>query len=196
MDPVKVVIFVVAFLLLLLVGRMLSVTEEKIRPDQAPQPIPLQPAPGDVKTENELLGSSPIAGADLPFPIRLPELEMDDDGKYNRPEFLNYHFATIDLLLGPSDPGCFFDEFFVQTRNPQDQHVGTYKYLVATPAGLQRAMDEERQPVMYLEDQVVIVARWDLMLILNTAVQEIIKSYRGWQTYSEEHALPETDGPA
>ena len=34
-------------------------------------------------------------------PYSLPELKQDDDGKYNRPEFLNYHFAEIDLLDGP-----------------------------------------------------------------------------------------------
>ena len=118
---------------------------------------------------------------------------MDDDGRFNRPEFLNYHFATIDLLQGPADRRCFFDEFLVETRNPKDEHIGHYKYLVATPAGLQRAMDEERQSSLYLEDQIIIVAQWDLTLIVNTAVQEIIKSYQGWQTNPEEHALPESD---
>ncbi|MBZ5506913.1 MAG: hypothetical protein LAO78_15770 [Acidobacteriia bacterium] len=193
MDPVKVIIFVGAFLLLLLLGRKLSAASE-IRPTAPPEPVPLQPATNNVKKENEVLAPSPVVGADLPFPVRLPELEMDDDGKFNRPEFLNYHFATIDLLQGPSNPKSFFDEFFVETRNPEDQHIGTYKYLVATPAGLQRAMDEERLPVMYLENQVIIVAQWDLTLILNAAVQEIIKTYRGWQAYAEEHALPDTDG--
>lgn len=192
MDPVKVVIFVVAFLLLLLLGRKLSATEE-IPPTPPLEPLPLQPSPEDLKKENQALVPTPVVGADLPFPVPLPELEMDDDGKFNRPEFLNYHFATIDLLHGPSNPKSFVDEFFVETRNPEDQHIGTYKYLVATPAGLQRAMDEERLPVMYLENQVVIVTQWDLTLILNTAVQEIIKTYRGWQTYSDEHALPETN---
>ena len=121
-------------------------------------------------------------GTDLPFPVRLPELEQDDDGKYNRPEFLNYHFSEIDLLRGPAGPRCFFDEFFIETRNPQDQHIGMYKFLVATPAGLQRAMDEERQSLLYLEEHAIIVDHWDLTLILKAAVQEIIKSYQGCKT--------------
>jgi hypothetical protein len=195
MDPIKVVIFVVAFLLLLLLGRKLSAAEE-IRPADVPAPGSLQPAFVETAEDDQIRGSTTVVGADLPFPIHLPELQLDDDGKYNRPEFLNYHFADIDLLQGPTDSKCFFDEFFIETRNPQDQHVGAYKYLVATPAGLQRAMDEERQAVLYLEEQVVIVAQWDLNLILSTTVQEIIKSYRGWQTYSDEHALPETDEPS
>lgn len=57
-------------------------------------------------------------------------------------------------------------------------------------------MDEERQSLLYLEEHAIMVDHWDLTLILNAAVQEIIKSYQGWQNYSDEHALPETDGPA
>jgi hypothetical protein len=56
-------------------------------------------------------------------------------------------------------------------------------------------MDEERQSLLYLEEHAIMVDHWDLTLILNAAVQEIIKSYQGWQNYSDEHALPETDGP-
>lgn len=195
MDPVKVVVFVVAFLLLLLLGRKLSATEE-IHGAQVPQLPPVPDLPAERKQDSNQERGGAVVGADLPFPVRLPELEQDDDGKYNRPEFLNYHFSNIDLLHGPSDPRCLFDEFFIETRNPQDEHIGTYKFLVVTPDGLQRAMDEERQSLLYLEEHAIIVDHWDLALILNTAVQEIIKSYQGWQNYSDEHALPETDGPA
>jgi hypothetical protein len=193
MDPVKVVIFVVAFLLLHLVGRKLSAAEE-IHGASVPQRLPTPDLPG---REEGIQQDSDVAtvGADLPFPIRLPELDQDDDGKYNRPEFLNYHFSKIDLLHGPTDPRCFFDEFFVETRNPEDEQVGAYKFLVTTPAGLQRAMDEERQSLLYLEEHMIVVDHWDLTLMLNAAVQEIIKTYQGWQNYSDEHALPETDCP-
>ncbi|MGZ7091118.1 MAG: hypothetical protein ACXVKH_16760 [Candidatus Angelobacter sp.] len=194
MDPVKVVIFVAAFLGLLLLGRKLSATEEV---HGAGRPLP-PPTPEMLPGREEYIEQDSgvaVVGADLPFPVRLPELEQGDDGKYNRPEFLNYHFSKIDLLRGPADPKCFFDEFFVETRNPQDEHVGTYKFLVATPAGMQRAMDEERQSLLYLEEHAIIVDHWDLTLMLNAAVQEIIKTYQGWQTYSDEHALPETNGP-
>jgi hypothetical protein len=184
-DPIKVAIFVVAFLLLLLLGRKLSATEE-IHGAQVPQPPPVLDPPVQEEVSEPQRGGTTV-GADL---------EQDDDGKYNRPEFLNYHFSKIDLLHGPADPRCFFDEFFIETRNPQDEHIGMYKFLVATPAGLQRAMDEERQSLLYLEEHAIIVDHWDLTLMLNAAVQEIIKSYQGWQNYSDEHALPETDGPA
>lgn len=41
-----------------------------------------------------------------------------------------------------------------------------HKFLVATPAGLQRAMDEERQSLLYLEEHAIMVDHWDLTLIL------------------------------
>jgi hypothetical protein len=196
MDPVKVIVFVVAFLLLLLLGRKLSAAEE-VHASPLPQFPPLQPAVVARDEPEDPQAKPPaVVGADLPFPIQLPALKMDDDGKYNRPEFLNYHFETIDLLQGPTDRKCFFDEFFVETRNPKDEHISYYKYLVATPAGLQRVMDEERQSGLYLEEQIIIVTQWDLTLIVNTAVQEIIKSYQGWQTNPEEHALPASDPPS
>jgi hypothetical protein len=193
LEPIKIVIFVAAFLLLLLLGRKLLVTEE-LHGAQVPGPLLTPDLPAASEEAADERNGRAVVGADLPFPVQLPELGQDDDGKYNRPEFLNYYFSQVDLLHGPANPRCFFDEFFVETRNPQDEHVGTYKFLVATPAGLQRAMDEERQSLLYLEEHTIVIDHWDLTLILNAAVQDIIKSYQGLQNYSDEHVLPETDG--
>ena len=76
--------------------------------------------------------SSRLVGSDLPFPIPLPAIERDPDGRYNRPEFLNYHFEHIDLVHGPEDPAVFCDDFCVETRDVETYHTGLYKYLVAT----------------------------------------------------------------
>ena len=95
-----------------------------------------------------------LVGADLPFPINLPEIEQDADGRYNRPEFLNYYFGKTNIQSGPENPAAFLDEFFLQARDPENQHTFTYRYTVATPAGLQQAMDLERLPSLYLGSQV------------------------------------------
>src|SRR6478752_3870692 len=178
MDPLKIVIFVAAFLLLLLLGKKLSGAGETY-PYQPPEPG--QPLPVVAQVMEEESGSAaklPAAtGADLPFPVALPELAMDGDGKYNRPEFVNYFFSKIDLVQGPPDPAAFIDDFFVETRNPEDDHVLTYKYVVCTPAGLQRVMDSGHLPSLFVEDSMLVVSRWNLPAILNAAVQEIIKSY-------------------
>jgi hypothetical protein len=90
MDPVKVVIFALAFLALLVLGRKLSSADES--PEIAPLPEPL-PTETVTDEEPETSEKTPaIIGADLPFPIYVPEIKRDKDGNYNRPEFLNYYF--------------------------------------------------------------------------------------------------------
>jgi len=190
-DPVKVIIFVAAFLLLLLLGRRLSGGE--VHGYQPSDTVPPQPAQVPFKIEDALGASrSPaVVGSELPFPVPLPELTMDEDGRYNRPEFVNYYFGEIDLVQGPLDPQAFVDELFVETRNPEDDRPVTYKFIVATPGGLQRSMEAEHLPSLCPQDQVVIVPRWDLKVIVAAVVQEILKTYGDYASVrSGDRALP------
>src|SRR6266853_1378418 len=160
MDPVKVIIFVAAFLLLLLLGRKLSAMGESQTfqpPDQSPEPAQLATASQILNAGEDRSKSPAIVGSELPFPIPLPELTQDNDGKYNRPEFVNYYFAKIDLVLGPPDRTAFVDDFFVEVRNPNHGHVMTYKYVVCTPAGMQHVLDSERLPSLFVGDPVIVV---------------------------------------
>jgi hypothetical protein len=136
-----------------------------------------------------------VVGADLPFPIHVPEIKRDSDGRYNRPEFLNYYFEETDLVHGPENPAAFYDDFYVLVRDIESNHTAFYKYFVATPAGLQKAMDDEHLPALYLEEQALIVSRWDVPLILDTAVKDIMKSYTENKSDKDEHALPGDDEP-
>lgn len=191
MDPIKLVIFVSAFLLLLLLGRKLSAMGES-RVSMLP-PEGARPETA-VTNEEETTRSKPVlVGSDLPFPINLPEIQQDADGRYNRPEFLNYYFGKINVQSGPENPEAFCDEFFLQARDPENQHIFTYRYTVATPAGLQVAMEVERLPSLYLGSQVVIVPRWDVRLILETVIDQILELYREKEPDEEEIALPNED---
>ena len=195
MDPIKVVIFVAAFLLLLLLGRKLSAMGESSITPVAPLPEPAVDEPV-VMTAPRSKGKEPaVVGAELPFPIHVPEIKRDDDGRYNRPEFLNYYFEETDLVRGPENPGAFYDDFYVLVRDIENNHTAFYKYFVATPAGLQKAMDDEHLPALYLEEQALIVSRWDVQLILDAAVKDIMKSYAERKDDKDEHALPGDDEP-
>ena len=77
----------------------------------------------------------------------------------------------------------------------ENSHTALYKYFVATPAGLQKAMDDEHLPALYLEEQALIVSRWDVQLILRSAVKDIMKSYTERKDDGDAHALPGDDGP-
>ena len=134
-----------------------------------------------------------MVGADLPFPIHVPEIKCDADGRYNRPEFLNYYFEETDLVRGPENPAAFYDDFYLLVRDIENSHTALYKYFVATPTGLQKAMDDEHLPALYLEDQALIVPRWDVPLILDTAVKDIMKSYAERKHPEDAHALPGDD---
>jgi hypothetical protein len=195
MDPVKIVIFVAAFLALLLLGRKLSAMGESSITPVAPFPEPTVDEPV-VMTAPPSTGREPAAiGSDLPLPIHIPEIKRDADGRYNRPEFLNYYFEETDLVRGPENPSSFYDEFYLETRDIENNHTVLYKYFVATPAGLQKAMDDEHLPALYLKGHAIIVPRWDVPLILETAVKDIMKYYEEKKYDSEEHALPGDEGP-
>jgi len=182
MDPVKIIIFVAAFLLLLILGRKLSgAGESQISMPSVPEPPSQHMFGGDVydEVEEEKKSAAPaVIGADLPFPVSVPPITRSPDGRYSRPEFLNYHFETIDLVTGPSDPACFYDHLWVQTRDPDNDTVWTNKYTVSTPAGLERVMREEALAALYLDAEAIIVPKWDLEVIMGAMVQQIMKAYQ------------------
>jgi hypothetical protein len=177
-DPIKIVIFIAVFAALLLIGRKLSSYDSS---HAVPGPSIPPAAYGlkvDQEVEEEVKSLPAVVGADLPFPIFLPDIEMDKDGRYNRPELLNYFFEKTDLVLGPADPRNFIDQFFMEVRDLENNHTGAYRYAVATPAGLQQELDSMRVPALVLGEQMIIVSRWDMPLILKTVVDEILKAYQ------------------
>src|SRR5436309_16103619 len=120
MDPIKIVIFVVAFLLLLLLGRKLSSFSESTMITPPGSGID-DPA---VVAAPRTTGKEPaVVGADLPFPINVPEIRRDADGRYNRPEFLNYYFEETDLVRGPENPAAFYDDFYLLVRDIENSHT-------------------------------------------------------------------------
>jgi hypothetical protein len=193
MDPVKVIIFLAAFLLLLVLGRKLSAMGESSISPVAPLPELAVAEPAAIAAPRSKRKEAAVVGAELPFPIHVPEIKRDVDGRYNRPEFLNYYFEETDLVRGPENPASFYDYFYLRVRDIENSHTALYKYFVATPAGLQKAMDNERLPALYLEDQALIVSRWDVPLILDTVVKDIMKSYAEKKDDKEMHALPGDD---
>ncbi|MGC2698239.1 MAG: hypothetical protein WA738_20820, partial [Candidatus Angelobacter sp.] len=57
-------------------------------------------------------------------------------------------------------------------------------------------MDSERLPSLYLGTEVVIVLRWDVRLILETVVQQILRVYSERIDNGEATALPDEDVPS
>jgi hypothetical protein len=173
LDPIKIVIFIAAFALLLLLGRMLASAGEVHASSLPPPSFPPDESSG--AGEESLLPAP--TGAEIEFPIKLPPVTRMPDGTYNRPVFLNYYFGKTDLVKGPPDPASFFDEFTLEAEDPETGQQQIFEYTIATPAGLRQVMDQEKFASLYIESKTVIVVRWDLSLILETISEEIMKSY-------------------
>jgi hypothetical protein len=175
LDPLKLLIFAGIFVLLLVLGRILSLRSES----QISQ-MPLSPEEPRPETSSAASTRAPaMTGAEIGFPIVIPPVTRNDKGQFNRPYFLNYYFDKTDLVAGPPDPECFCDDFHLLAQNPEDEQLWEYQYTVATPSGLQQMMKKESFSSLYLDGQVVVVTRWDLRAVLQTIVEEIMKTYSG-----------------
>jgi hypothetical protein len=175
LDPVKILIFVGAFLLLLLLGRMLSAASE-VHAHELPHDgaalLPVQPVDEASGSQGEGL-----TGAEIGFPFSLPPVEQDGKGGFNRPYYTNYYFAKTDLVRGPADPRSFYDELFLVIQDPGSEQAWETKYTVATPSGFQQLMNQEQYVSLYLEAPVIVVSEWNLSTILRTVVDEDLKRY-------------------
>jgi hypothetical protein len=178
MDLVKVAIFLAVFVLLLVIGRALAGASE-VHASQLSVPSNIGPGTAGPMDGHEEQGRKPaVVGSEIGLPIPLPPLRQLNDGAYSRPKITNYFFLKTDLLTGPPDPNCLFDELNVEGRDPATDVPISYGFTVATPAGLVKTMDQEKLSSLYLENiPVVIVPRWDLQLILQTVIEEIVN---GW----------------
>jgi hypothetical protein len=175
LDPVKILIFVGAFVLLLLIGRMLSAASE-VHAHELPHDgaalLPVQSMDDETAPQGEIL-----TGAEVGFPFSLPPVEQDEKGGFNRPYYTNYYFAKTDLVRGPADPRSFYDELFLVVQDPGSEQSWETKYTVATPSGLQQLMSQEQYVSLYLDAPVIVVSEWNLSTILRTVVDEDLKKY-------------------
>jgi len=189
LEPIKILIFVGAFVLLLLIGRILSAASEvhaqELPHDGAPL-IPVQAVEEAVPTP----AGEGLTGAEVGFPFSLPPVTQDNKGKFNRPYYTNYYFAKTDLVRGPTDPRSFYDELFLVAQDPGSEHMWETKYIVATPSGLQQLMSKEQFVSVYLDDPVIVVSEWNLAVILRTVVDEDLKRFGAAGENDQPVAIP------
>lgn len=187
MEPLKILIFAGAFLLLLLLGRILSASSEvqahQLPHDGAPL-LPVQPLEGEATPAGEAL-----TGAEVGFPFTLPPVKQDEKGAFNRPYYSNYYFGKTDLVRGPADPRNFYDEFFLVAQDPASESMWETRYVVTTPSGLQQLMNQEQYVSLYLDDPVIVVSEWNLSVILRTVVDEDLKKYSGGTDQEQPSAM-------
>jgi hypothetical protein len=81
-----------------------------------------------------------------------------------RVQVARFNFAHFDALPGPLDPECFADELILELYDSVSDFRWTATYVVATPAGIRKLMDEERWNFFYATE-IFVVRRYDLQII-------------------------------
>lgn len=176
MDPVKVIVFAVFFVLFVYVTRRLFSNETVYAQTQLP------PQPQAEAAIAPRPGKPPAAvGSDFPLPANLPPRQLLPSGEYNRPEIRNYYFKTLDLVRGPDEPLCFCDEFYVEFFLPETGDAireaisWTRSYLVATPAGLKKKLEADRHQSLIWGGMTIILPGWDIPSLLRTVIDDVVE---------------------
>lgn len=93
----------------------------------------------------------------------------DDLGRVRVTQF---NFAHFDAVAGPPDPESFADELIVELYDSVSDFRWTSTYVVATPTGIRKMMDEERWSFFHATE-LFIVRRYDLQMIREAVLGRI-----------------------
>lgn len=167
----NIVVFVAIFVGFLIIVRRLFSSEETY-----PTTTDLA-HPSRDETETEQNWKPALTGADIPFPIKVPEVEYLGRGNYNRPILKNYYFGKIDLVKGPERSDSFCDDLFLQLEDPGSGFTWANQYTVATPTGLLERLKSESANALLLVGTILIVSRWDLTVILKEIMDDILEKH-------------------
>lgn len=72
-----------------------------------------------------------------------------------------FNFTHFDAAPGPPDPDSFADELILELYDSVSDFRWTATYVVATPSGIRKLMDDERWSFFYATE-IFIVRRYDL----------------------------------
>jgi hypothetical protein len=81
-----------------------------------------------------------------------------------RVRVMQFNFEHFDAVPGPPDPESFADELIVELYDSVSDFRWTATYVVATPSGIRKLMDDERWSFFY-STEIFIVRRYDLETI-------------------------------
>lgn len=81
-----------------------------------------------------------------------------------RVQVSQFNFAHFDAIPGPPDPENFADELVLELYDSVSDFRWTATYVVATPPGIRRMMDDEKWNFFYATE-IFVVRRYDLQMI-------------------------------
>lgn len=142
-DAMKVAAFAVAFAILIFILRAISGSGESYHPAATMVEEP----PRTVQPEFDPMGDDILNAPELD-PVRLQK----------------FYFVKTDAVPGPADREVFCDELVMQLFDPRRDLPWEISFVVATPKGLQRELEDKNFASMRLLDA-FIFPRYDLQAI-------------------------------
>ncbi len=142
--------------------------------------------PGSMQSPGELDESPVAASASLRSPFEVPRALAPPRDQFRTflPEpnlgtvrVLNLYFAGFDLESGPPNPDEFCDELFIELHDPDTAHRWTQSYLVASPRGLARTLEERGWDCLFA-DSIVVFRRYDAQEIRRTLLEHIAEEQK------------------
>ena len=91
-------------------------------------------------------------------------------------QLTRYYFRQTPLDTGPPDRDVFYDEFFIDLKDPESGQTWQNTIHVATPRGLERFMVEEHWDSV-IGTELLIVRKYDLDAILKGSVEHLEEIY-------------------
>ncbi len=85
---------------------------------------------------------------------------------------VKFNFAGFEADPGPPNPDEFCDELFVELYNPDHDQRWTQSYLVASPRGLERTLEQKGWDCLFA-DYVFVIRRYDLPEIRRAVLERI-----------------------
>lgn len=142
----KLVVIAVCTVLLLVLARALSSSEHPDTSTFASYQLPQNEEPDRTHAQH-------FRGEQAP--------KAKDIGSLRVTQF---NFSQFDAGPGPPDPESFADELMIELYDPVTEHRWRTSFVVATPSGVRKLMEQERWAFFYA-NEIFIVQTYDLKLI-------------------------------
>lgn len=85
----------------------------------------------------------------------------DDESRPKNIRITDWNFATFEVRDGPPDPTSFADDLTVNLYDRSSDHSWTQSYFVATPAGVEKMLQDKKWKSMFLPP-VLVLSRYDV----------------------------------
>jgi hypothetical protein len=115
----------------------------------------------DLPEQAEPMETDPAAKGESVQPDQEAGPVEDDESRPKNIRITDWNFATFEVRNGPPDPTSFADDLTVNLYDRSSDHSWTQSYFVATPAGLEKMLQDKKWKSMFLPP-VLVLSRYDV----------------------------------